>query len=58
MLKFFLPALASSTGVGLWRLNSSVCHIDVISLTYIIKVVGFRNDKEKRRIKELLCKSS
>lgn len=29
-----LPALASSTGVGLWRLNSSVCHIDVISLTY------------------------
>lgn len=28
------PALASSTGVGLWRLSSSVCHMEVISLTY------------------------
>ena len=34
----FLPALASSTGVGLWRLNSSVCHNAVISLTCIIGV--------------------
>jgi hypothetical protein len=31
-----IPALASSTGVGLWRLSSSVCHIDVISLTCAI----------------------
>lgn len=29
-----IPALASSTGVGFWRLSSSVCHMEVISRTY------------------------
>lgn len=32
-----LPALASSTGVGLCRLTSSVSHNEVISLTFQIK---------------------
>lgn len=44
-----LPALASSTGVGLWRLSSSVCHTEVISLIYKYQPEWIMNH---RRIKQ------
>lgn len=46
-----LPDLASSTGVGFWRLSSSVCHIEVISLTYQTNMI-YENRREVFRKKE------
>jgi hypothetical protein len=50
-----LPALASSTGVGLWRLSSSVCHIEVISLTYKSKNnMNHKKEKEEEEEREIV----
>ena len=44
-----LPALASSTGVGLWRLSSSVCQIEVISLTYTKARLNLKKMAQKQK---------